>query len=280
MRCKKPEGSAEHPRKQEEAVESPLSCNFFTFVVNPQRESVPRELRTQGRARLSHLPIRSGAVGAGPGRAGRGGAGGAGQPRRGVGRGSGAEGRERAGLGAEEPHPLLLPADLPMEAAGEPLFPREEVLGGGARSAQVRTVPRRDEPGAAGLRGIPRCGLGLAALCSRTTHRLEPFSKGTLPVCRVGTLPLCLPPGAQQCFLLRSFVAPRCSPGFRRGSRRWAPDFVVARSLVNKYSGVQRKGMAPYQRFTGRLDASPSVFLAQYPFLLLWRPKVGESEFK
>ena len=158
-------------------------------------------------------------MGGGPGRAGRGGAGRSGAARRGVGRESGAEGRERAGLSVEELHPLLLPADLPMEAAGEPLFPREEVLGGGARSAQVRTVPCRDEPGAAGLSGIPRCGLGLAALCSQTAHRLEPFSKGTLPLCRVGTFPLCFPPGARQCFLLRSFVAPRCSPGSRRRER-------------------------------------------------------------
>lgn len=168
--------------------------------------------------------------GAAPRRAGRGGAG---QPRRGVGRESGAEGRERAGLSAEEPHPLLLPADLPMEAAGEPLFPREEVLGGGARSAQVRTVPCRAEPGAAGLSGIPRCGLGVAALCSQTTHWLEPFSKaasrGTLPLSRVGTFPSCVPPDTWQCFLLRSFVAPRCSPGSRRRERaavvlRWLPE--------------------------------------------------------
>lgn len=43
----------------------------------------------------------------------------------------------------EELEPLLLPADLPMEAAGEPLFPREEVFGGGARPAQVSAERRR-----------------------------------------------------------------------------------------------------------------------------------------
>lgn len=62
---------------------------------------------------------------AGPGRSG------AGQPRRSAAR-KRSGGQGWAGVCAELPHPLLLPADLPMEAAGEPLFPREEVLSGGA----------------------------------------------------------------------------------------------------------------------------------------------------
>ncbi|NXC12076.1 FRM4A protein, partial [Corythaeola cristata] len=58
---------------------------------------------------------------------------GVGQPRRSAGRKrSGGQGWAR--VCAEAPHPLLLPADLPMEAAGEPLFPREESKIHAARS--------------------------------------------------------------------------------------------------------------------------------------------------
>lgn len=247
---------------------------------------MPRKQRTQGRVRPSvrpHLLLRSVAVErrrVEPGGAERGGAG---QPRRGVGRESGAEGRERAGLSAEEPHPLLLPADLPMEAAGEPLFPREEVLGGGARSAQVRTVPCRAVPsrGLRGSAGSPAVVWGSLRFVAKPPIGWSPSARQ-----RAGERSLCLgwvrshcafPPTPGSAFSFaplwprgaaRGPAAERGLPWSSGGSRRWAPDFVLSRSLVNKYSGVQRKGMAPYQRFTGRLDAIPSVFLAQDPFLV------------
>ena len=60
-------------------------------------------------------------------------------------------------------------------------------------------------------------------------------------------------------------------PRVALGAWRWAPDFVLACFLVNKYSVLQRKGMARYQRFTGSLDESPSVFLAQESFFSYFR---------
>lgn len=96
-------------------------------------------------------------IGKGEGERGRAGRSGAeqGSPRR----GSGRERRAgtRAGLARRSLTPCFSPADLPMEAAGEPLFPREEVLGGGARSAQVRAEPCR------ALRGGFFGGGGLAS---------------------------------------------------------------------------------------------------------------------
>lgn len=54
------------------------------------------------------------------------------------------------------------------------------------------------------------------------------------------------------------------------------PDFVLTCFLVNKYSVVQLKGMAQYQRFTDSLDESPSVFLAQESLFSYFRDLTWE----